>query len=435
MHVGERPITPDLPVDGVPEPTEGGAAPQDDVAPQVASVVSGASLAAERAAIGERARNLASELHSGFEAEAAALSVGDGAAAAAGLSGKEPRSATWDGPVLTPEMLQSGTAGLERRMVEANGGNALVLPYGGFDPEKPPVVLIHGAASASGVRDLAERLHQEGRQVFVALYREMKVDTFENGKQMALQLESIREKHYPEGTPLDLVAHSMGGIAARSAVNYLLDPSWMQEEAPPEIAQRGGFGAMRLRTIDTPWSGFAHEPVGKSDTAVFGVVDKVMTAITMGGAMEMRGTSDTFANLYDVELDGVDIVNHAGVRPGKSDFVPSLPELKPAQALAVVRGIAFGEVPSEPRMKNLLGGLAQDARYPALQAAIGQAVTEGRLQLDGAPSADFLEVVTRIHDEVMPRFVGKHTKLVRDDPTHGNDAVDAIVRELTSPRP
>ncbi|UCD28476.1 MAG: hypothetical protein JSV03_15555, partial [Planctomycetota bacterium] len=50
-----------------------------------------------------------------------------------------------------------------------------------------------------------------GRQVFIVYYDNMNTEPHESGRQIAKELARIRARYYPEGMPLDIVAHSMGG--------------------------------------------------------------------------------------------------------------------------------------------------------------------------------------------------------------------------------
>lgn len=206
---------------------------------------------------------------------------------------------------------------------------------------------------------------------------------------------------------------------------------WRQDGAEPIGEARAGFGQVRLRTIDTPWSGF-----GSNDPADYigsegQTIKAIMTLLGVGGAYGMAAGSQTFKHLYEVKLSKVDLQNHVAYRPGRKDWVPSLPEADPWEAKLIGRFIAEGDLPEQLTVKNLCLGLAQDSRFPLLQQELHDAIADGRVDLEvDPPGPELVEALTKVHDAKMPRFLGRHIGVALDEEDDVDDLVDVLVREL-----
>ncbi len=307
------------------------------------------------------------------------------------------RRPPWAGPVLDAEGL---TEASEREILRAHGGRVTLGAYGDFDARRPPVVLVHGINGAPDtLRAVAERLRDEGKQVLIAFYDDRGTGVPESGAQLARALQGLR-RHYPTERSLEIIGHSMGGIVARSALNSLAQPSWNGEDSEFAADPRAGFGQVQLRTVDTSWAGFQHEP----DFVSFlrPVIRFFMKLFGWRAAFDMRGNSEMYHNLYRPRLEGVEIHDIAA-RQEEPDAVTSLPDLSEAQAATIARFVLSGEEPSDPRTRNMALGLAQDQRFEALRAELRRLEREGH-----AAGPSLIEAYERI----MPRIEGSHTSIL-----------------------
>jgi len=331
--------------------------------------------------------------------------------------------AAWVDPILTAADLDEAA---ERRLLRETDNALRLLPYRDFDPNRPPVVLVHGINGASqDLKDMAERLRAGGRQVFFAVYADRGRETVDNGRHLAEALVDLRQRYYPANTPLDIVAHSMGGIVSRAALNYLQDPTWLDSKAPLTAIPRAGFGHVRLRTLDTPWDGFPSEPKAMGFMAP--VIRLFMRLFGWLGAYDMRASSPVLRHLYDPQLAQVDIESFAARQPGKQDGIRALPDLSVAERVGVARYLLTGALPETSRARNLALSLAQDTRFAELKQAFASRVAREQ------PSPERqAQILVEVYEQVMPRWVGSHTSILQDDPERDDDLVDTVTRELTS---
>lgn len=348
----------------------------------------------------------------------------------------QPPKTKWEGPMAKPIALSPFGYNQEKKVMAAHGGKALVLPYGrkpeDFDPSKPPVLLVHGYGPALLMRDLADRMEKEGYQVFVAFYDNENVQPHESGKQIADQLAKLRAEYYPEGQPFDVIGHSMGGLVARCALNYLAEPGWL-EDAPEGVdwPEDGGFGKVRLRTVDTAIDGYSWD---NETPALLKVMDEAKTD-SEDDIDDMFVASKMYENLYSVPLDSVDFQNIVAYnKQGKEDWVRSLLELKPSLACEVCRCLRDGTEPENLQLRNLTRGLRADSRGEALRAELVRAEQQGRLELDAFPTGEFMPALAKVFDKVMPRVEGRHIWLLTDKRFREDDAVDRLVQSLAQPR-
>lgn len=311
----------------------------------------------------------------------------------------------WSGPVVDASSLGEEN---ERRILRAAGRECVIAAYGDFDPNRPPVVLVHGIdGSPEDLNDIAARLQREGKQVLIAFYRDRGRATHESGQDLARELARVRQAHYRPGTRLDMVAHSMGGIVTRAALNELANPAWMGEANDATANPRAGFGEVNVRTVDTPWDGFGNEP----EIPVLGPIIRAVTKFFMTlfgwrGAFDMRGNSDMFQHLYEQRLDGVSIENTAARQPGEQDDIRALPDLDDEELDQIWRFLVAGTPPESHRARNMAGALRQDARFAELRRAA---------RASGARDAAARRTALRsTYDRVMPRITGSHTSVLHD---------------------
>lgn len=335
----------------------------------------------------------------------------------------------WRGRICQRIHLSNFGFAVEKRWLKENGHEALIAPYMRFSESKVPVVIIHGYGPAFLIRPLVLRLHRCSRQVMIVFYNNMDTAPHENGRQIAQALINMRDRHYRVGQPLDLLAHSMGGIVGRCALNYMQDPGWLGD--PRAVMTReigGGYGPIRFRTADTGIDGYGES---SNDDDLNDVVEESKES----PLAEMYADSPMFRKLYSVDLPNVDFQNTAAYRRKNKDidYANSFPELSPESARLVVVAVVNGSEPQEPQLRNLVRGLRADSRYDTLCQAIRMAVANQRISLVQTPTADFLKAVTGIYDRIMPRVRGKHIWLLRDTRLRKDEIVDRWLRELARP--
>jgi len=349
-----------------------------------------------------------------------------------------PFATSWEGDIVSPrDLSMTFLKPAETKYLEEHNNKATVLPYGSFDPDKKPVVLIHGFGPSFLEKDMADELKNKGRQVFIVYYDTENTKPHENSKQIAEELDKIRQKYYPEGKELDIVGHSMGGVVARGALNYLHDPNWLSNSNNPDAykpadinPEKVGFGNIRLRTVDTAIDGYYD--LNKCEELA-----KKIDGFKSGPLSEMSSDSDMFQSLYSVPLPDVDFQNITASNIwNKEDWVLSFPELQPKDAMTVIESMTQGKEPEHPQLRNLLRGLRADTNYPKLENAIKQSVQNGTLKptidKDGnvTNSKELMKEISKIYTSTMQTVKGDHIWLMSNHPFRNDDAVDMLTKEL-----
>jgi pimeloyl-ACP methyl ester carboxylesterase len=155
---------------------------------------------------------------------------------------------------------------------------------GEFHAEKEPVILVHGLAG--GPRDfqaVVDRLRGSADyQLYIAAYPDLRTRTSINSRYFAAELRRLVRKLGARRN-LTIVAHSMGGIVTRQALNDLLIGHHL---AP--------FGRIRVFAVDTPWHGYP----GPED----GIMMDFARPFLPAGMQDMRAMSPMFEHLYAPEL-------------------------------------------------------------------------------------------------------------------------------------
>lgn len=314
------------------------------------------------------------------------------------------------GPILERGQLDEAT---EAQLVASHGGTGVLAAYRGFDPDRPPVVLVHGVDGApEDLADVADELDRRGMQVLFFAYDDRGTRTHASGDQLASELEGLRDL-YEEGQSIDIVAHSMGGIVTRAALNTLQQPGWMSGDAATDANPRAGFDSVRVRALDTAWTGYPHEPA-----AVTGLVRGIMDSNGMAGLVDMRANSEMFEHLFSPQLEGVDLQTTAAYNIPSPDAHRSVQDLSVEQAQQLVAWLRGGDAPTDLAARNLAGAWAQDSRFPELQSATR-----------GAASIASPAELAALAERVMPSEVGTHTSILRDDPIRPS-LVDRLADDL-----
>lgn len=260
---------------------------------------------------------------------------------------------------------------LEHQIVLERG--PMLASFGPVDGSLDPVVLVHGINGAPrDLSALAARLRGEGRQVFFFLYDDRGVFPSQNGLTLARELRLLRTV-FPRARTLQIVAHSMGGIVSRAALNYLERPSWLGGPVSDAALPCAGFPEARLMALDTPWDGFAHEPVG------IPVLSALLAALSQffmwlfgwSSLFEMRGSSELMARLHGPLLNGVTVENIvARQSAGEADRIQSIDDLSTAELNYIVQFCRFGTPPEELRLRNMCSALGADLRFAELRRRV-----------------------------------------------------------------
>ncbi len=311
-------------------------------------------------------------------------------------------------PVLVTATLNEAT---EQAVLRA-GGPRLVA-YRQFDPERRPVVLVHGInGSGSSLTALADKLTDAGRQVFVYQYQDfdsMKV----SAAHLARELRHIWTTSRFREEQLELVAHSVGGIVGRLALNQLEN----------EGSSRAGFPGARLHMFDTTLDGGWHEP---SWLPGRGVIEPIVRLLGFGAFLDLSGSSAMFEGLYATELPGVSIANIVARDPtGREGNTRNLHSLQPADQAAIAAYLDRGELPEQLRIRNFARGLAQDVQAAKLRERL-------RLELVSREPAEAMRIA---YDAVVPQVWRQHDALIADGTSPAVERLVELLRDARHAEP
>jgi pimeloyl-ACP methyl ester carboxylesterase len=152
-----------------------------------------------------------------------------------------------DDPRFTPE---NGALGLWQPLefvLRVGPGLYFLEPY---DPDKTPVLFVHGATgNPSEFRFLAEHLDRDRFQPWFAYYPSA-ARLHDVGMVLGRWMQLLYARH--RFSHLAVVAHSMGGLVARSAINQITE----RPESAPLIELD------TFVTLSTPWNGHAGAALG-----------------------------------------------------------------------------------------------------------------------------------------------------------------------------
>lgn len=324
--------------------------------------------------------------------------------------------------VLEASMLDEAT---EQRLVRENGGRGLIRPYKGFDPAANPLILVHGMkCSAEVLAPLLGALSaRTSRQPYVFVYDDTGRYLDRSGDDLARALDDLRREHLVDKRPdVQLIAHSMGGVVARCALDSLADPAWFPEfygKTPtgeparvrgtePE-AVRGirlerrladEFRHVDLLTVDTPWHGFAepHIQVRHAMEQEASFVDMVSN----GAVMNLVNTVPLPAHF---SVNHVEADNRAG--GVDLDKVIGLGELSPEDLELVVLFFKGddGAFAGRSRIENQLRALRSEEDFPILEERLRSEAASGVLT-----PARFLALAAN----AVPRVAGSHNSVLEN---------------------
>jgi hypothetical protein len=317
----------------------------------------------------------------------------------------------------------------ERALLAAHGGVGVLAPYGPVHAALRPLVLVHGIHGHPGeLRALAEHARKTGGgQPYLFAYDDRGRYLDRSGDDLARALAQLA-CHAPRPAVV-IVAHSMGGIVARCALNSLVDPRWfplfshrrlrhgrVRVRGSAEAVRAGvrledacaaDFTSVDLVAVDTPWSGFS---APRLDLRNLWRRERTW--------VDMVSNSTVLTRLHDVALPAHFRVHHleadqtaAGLG---ADKIRTLGDLDDADLLCFQRAIlgdrrALGR---DPRRRNLFAALAGERSFAALAAG---------LRASGVRDASAFRAELR---RAVPRLAGSHTSVLE------NSALFALLDEL-----
>ncbi len=253
---------------------------------------------------------------------------------------------------------------------------AALLAVGGFDAKREPLILIHGIfGSPTDLQPVANRLRGDRYQIYVLAYADFTRGPSLSGQDLAEELASLRRRLGGAGRPMTIIAHSMGGIVARSALNALA--------ASGELA---AWGKVRAICVDTPWHGF---PGPGAQMELPGAFDdmRAKSAMYAGGLLK-KPLGD------NVELELVFAQQGSPALDYTESVIAELPG-------KLARWYAKDEpVRGEARLMNFWSALIWSSHYWPLQEELRAKADAGALD-----EAAVKESLLRLY----PRFPGDHT--------------------------
>jgi hypothetical protein len=317
---------------------------------------------------------------------------------------------TFLGDVAQPEQLDE-TA--EKVIVGSRDGHGLLVPYRALDLHAEPWILVHGIHDAPAtLRVLADKIiEKQGRQVFFFLYDDSGRYLDRTGDDLARALAEVAQS---TARPVRVIAHSMGGVVVRAAMNSLVMPNWMPTHSSVNNEPlRGAAEAMRLPeplaqlfrrldliAIDTPWHGFTDV-----DVEVRNKMDRQMSYVDIVASSTLLRTLTQVDLPRHFTINQIEADNAAGGKP--QDKVVSLGEIDDEAFDALVRYFSGDDAALVPyrRLENQIRALEDEVDGPELIATCKQEALAGRLD-----RAKYQELTAR----AVPRLSGCHVSILEN---------------------
>lgn len=290
----------------------------------------------------------------------------------------------------------------EKNLLAETGGQGALYAVGDWKPGARPLVLVHGIGSDfADLQPIIDKFKNDPtRQVMVYAYSDMGDFTEDSGTQLAYQLNNLR-RDYPWAESLDVVAHSMGGIVSRRAMNEL---------AEGQIGGIEQFKDITLTAVDTPWHGFPGPGVRLN--VAQGGMDMQAQSELFQGSDEMPDNASK-KGLTGVQLPGQVKVNllfadneAAGLkRDGIKDYTDFLDKLTADELKAFTKAVVRGNREDLRRALpiqafNLFTALQADKNWPVVRQKL-EDMLDTEL-LDGKRMNNLLQ-------RYLPRFAGEHS--------------------------
>jgi pimeloyl-ACP methyl ester carboxylesterase len=298
--------------------------------------------------------------------------------------------------------------GLNEPALFRPGGLAAIYALGAnqddYHPERDPLLFVHGIeGEPADLQGVVDRFRGSGFQLYALAYPDFDRRTSINGDDLADELRGLVAR-IGTGRSVRIVAHSMGGIVCRQALNEL---------AAGQVGGAGEFGSIELYTADTPWHGYP----GPSDEGFEGFMMSMTRVFLPAGLDDMRALSAMFqgdpgsadpaaqAGLYGVDLPDHFSVDVAFAAEGDEvlDYTQDVLAELPARLVDYYR--EEKPVRGDARLVNFWRALISADAYWDFQERARALADEGRLDAAGALAA---------LQEFYPRFPGDHVGILRE---------------------
>jgi pimeloyl-ACP methyl ester carboxylesterase len=210
-----------------------------------------------------------------------------------------------------------------------------------YKRERLPVILVHGIRGApKDLQAVATRLARPDRQIHVLAYDGWGRRTSQSGSDFADELRTL-QRFLGGKREIVILAHSMGGLVSRWALNELYI-------GPAKGLER--FARVRLYTADSPWHGYG----GPSDRGVEGWAMNFVRVFMPDALEDMRAKS----NMFQGDPGSRDPAAKAGL------LKPILPENAEVDVVFAQQGSDIWDY-TEPQLQPLVGKLVAYYRTEA----------------------------------------------------------------------
>ncbi len=292
----------------------------------------------------------------------------------------------------------------EAELLDHTGARGILCPFGAKSYADIPVVLIHGL---DGAPDDLETLGgyvagRPGLRPWYFLYDDEHSYLDRTAVGLARFIDELSQKNV---STIAIVAHSMGGVVARCALNFLADKRWFRDPGtdsywgdvlPDHPAQQ--LTALRLLAVDVPWHGY----LGPASDRGPDVEERSWHDMVRNGPV--------FQALYGVDLPAhvrVELVsanNHdwgAGHMFDPRCFA-ELSDNALDAIVALFEGDA-GPLDAFPGASFMIDALMDDADFPQTYSELEAAVVAGTLDRD-----ELLDILSK----AVPPVPGGHTSVL-----------------------
>jgi pimeloyl-ACP methyl ester carboxylesterase len=304
------------------------------------------------------------------------------------------------------------------------GGKAALYALGSgpadFHPERQPLILVHGIdGDPKNLQAVADRFKNDPRfQVYVLCYDDDGRRTSLNGDDFAAELRSLQQKTLGAGRDVTIVAHSMGGIVTRRALDDLA------------VGPGGGLdklGNVRFVAVDTPWHGYP----GPSDTGIGGVMMSVVRPFMPDGLEDMRAQSAMFAGdpkstdpAAKAGLFGVELPDNVDTELCFAQQGSDIQDYTEAELAPLAQDLAdhFNDdkpVAGEPRLMNFWHAILASSQYDGFADELRDDADAGRITAATVQAALL---------KWFPRFPGDH-----DGVLNGKPFLDWLSQKVATP--
>jgi pimeloyl-ACP methyl ester carboxylesterase len=323
---------------------------------------------------------------------------------------------------------------------------------GKYHPERTPVIIVHGIAGNfddDTIKPLIDRFKDDPtKQVYVFGYHDIQNSQDDNGVQMAKEIKDLLKAN-PEIKNIDIVAHSMGGIVSKRALNELYTGSrepidnfkglnfkfvavdspfhgyFPDEHSGPRMAPRNPGNAGQWSDFMSGDNSLPSSGTGAVKTDGFGSMKADRKLFTGDPDSQDKAVR---AGLTGVKLpENVEVqlfsAKDSGVAKDAQKYIGKLNDkdvIKLARALRDGKPEEFFK-PSQLQELNYFKMMMQDSDWPKAQAEIAD-----MLELE---PPNQVQQVKNIIEKYMPSFKGGHSEVLK------NPLLLDKVQDVFNPRP